>query len=165
MKSLFFTVAIALTAPAWAANHEHTPQTAPSGHAASTVTIGPMTLSNFKARASIGQMKNSAAYGDIQIKQGSDRLVRASTPSAERVELHEHINDDGVMRMREVDGGFVVSEDQPLQMKPGGFHIMLIGLSDPLMAETDITLTLGFASGIETTIQVPVVNVQQMMHH
>jgi copper(I)-binding protein len=50
-------------------------------------------------------------------------------------------------------------------MKPGGYHIMLMGLSEPLVADTEIALSLRFASGTETTIQVPVVGMQQMMHH
>lgn len=170
MKTLLFTLAFALTTPVWAAKHGDMHHGKQSGHDGSThsfqaVTVGSITLSNFKARASIGQMKNSAAYGQIQIQDGSDRLVSASTPSAKRVELHEHTNDNGVMRMREVEGGFPVSQDKPLQMKPGGYHIMLIGLYEPLAADTQITLDLQFASGTQTTIEVPVADMQQMMHH
>lgn len=170
MKTLFLTVVLTLTTPVWAANHGHMhegkkPDHNAANHAFPAVTVGSITLLKFKARASIGQMKNSAAYGQIQIDNGSDRLVSASTPSAKRVELHEHTNDNGIMRMREVESGFPVSQDQPLHMKPGGYHIMLMGLSEPMVADTEITLNLRFASGTETTIQVPVVGMQQMMHH
>ena len=69
-----------------------------------TVEVEGIVLSNFRARASIGQMKNSGAYGEIQ-SNTYDRLIRASSSVAAVVELHEHINDDGIMRMREVEGG------------------------------------------------------------
>ena len=69
-----------------------------------TVEVDGLVLSKFRARASIGQMKNSGAYGEIQ-SNTYDRLIQASSSVAAVVELHEHINDNGIMRMRKVEGG------------------------------------------------------------
>ena len=155
--------------PASAMNHSDADHNSHRTHSAESVfesvLLGNLTLSDFKARASIGAMKNSAAYGMIEIKSGTDRLVSTTSSVAERVELHEHLNDNGVMRMREVEGGFKVSEDAPVMMKPGGYHIMLINLVNPLKAGSEIALGLTFASGQSVTIKVPVVPIQRMMHH
>ena len=57
-----------------------------------------------------------------------------STSFASVAELHEHINDDGVMRMRKEEGGLVINPGQPTIMRPGGHHIMLMGLHKRLIA-------------------------------
>ena len=71
-----------------------------------------ITLSNFHARASIGHTKNSGIYGKIQAVK-TDRLVNMSTSFASVAELHEHINDDGVMRMRK-KRGLMINPVSPL---------------------------------------------------
>jgi copper(I)-binding protein len=58
-------------------------------------------------------------------------VVSAASPVAEKIELHETIRDGAVMRMREVPR-LVVSADAPTVLKPGSYHIMLIGLKRPL---------------------------------
>ena len=63
-------------------------------------------------------MKNSGAYGEIQ-SNINDRLIQASSSVASVVELHEHIHDNGIMRMREVEGGLPLRANQSMIMKPG----------------------------------------------
>ena len=53
----------------------------------------------------------------------ADRLVGASSPAAAKVELHVHINDNGIMRMREVQG-YDVPAKGTFELKPGGAHLM-----------------------------------------
>ena len=72
------------------------------------VTADGMTFSNFQARASIGRMPNSGAYGEIR-STSIDRLIKAKSSAASVVELHEHINDHGVMRMRRVKAGLAIN--------------------------------------------------------
>lgn len=122
------------------------------------------TFTNFSVRARIGMAPNSAAYGHIAIAEGKDTLVAASTPVAETVELHEHIHDNGVMRMREVADGLPIEAGKPLEMKPGGLHIMLLGLKGPLDAGTEIDLRLQFASGKTIDLTVPVAMITKMHH-
>jgi copper(I)-binding protein len=128
-----------------------------------TVTVEGLTLSNFRARASIGPMKNSGAYGEIR-SNTDDRLIKASSSVARMVELHEHINDDGVMRMREVEGGFVLQAGETMIMQPGGYHIMLIGLHAPLKADTSMDLSLEFESGKTANLSIPIVSIKKMHH-
>ncbi len=123
-----------------------------------------MTFANFSVRARIGMAPNSAAYGQISIADGNDTLIAARTSVAETVELHEHIHDKGVMRMREVKGGLPITSEQPLEMRPGGLHIMLLGLKGPLVSGTEIELSLEFASGKTVALMVPVVSITKMHH-
>ena len=122
-----------------------------------------ITLSNFHARESIGRTKNSGIYGEIQAVK-TDRLVSVSTSFASVAELHEHINDNGVMRMREVEGGFTINPPQPMVMRPGGHHTMLMGLHEPLIAGKVIDLRLKFESGKILDISVPVISIKRMHH-
>ena len=122
-----------------------------------------ITLSNFHARESIGRIKNSGIYGEIQAVK-TDRLINISTSFASVAELHEHVNDDGVMRMREVEGGLTLNPGQPMIMRPGGHHIMLMGLHERLIAGKVIDLKLEFESGQIFDISVPVVSIKKMHH-
>lgn len=157
------TAALTLT-PAFASSHgmqkHHTGLQSPFE---AVITEG-LTFDKFWARARIGMAPNSAIYGLVMMADGADRLVRAETPVAERVELHEHIKDQGVMRMREVDGGFKLDSNTPLHMKPGGYHIMLLGLTGSLDAGSEFPLTLHFESGLVIDLKVPVLAGPAMKH-
>ncbi len=73
----------------------------------------------------------------------TDRLLGGSSPAADKVELHQTIRDGDVMRMRPVDTIPVVP-GEPVALKPGGLHIMLIGLKAPLKVGDKVPLTLKF---------------------
>jgi copper(I)-binding protein len=72
-----------------------------------------------------------------------DRLVSASSPAAARVELHVHINNNGVMQMREVPG-YDVPAKGAYELKPGGAHLMFIELKRPLKEGDKVPVTLKF---------------------
>ena len=128
-----------------------------------TVEVEGLVLSNFRARSSIGQMKNSSAYGEIQ-SNTTDRLIQASSSVAAVVEVHEHIYYNGIMRMRKVEGGLALEANQSMIMKPGGYHIMLISLHKPLKAGDKMDLSLKFESGKLIGLSMPVVSVKKMHH-
>ena len=154
---VFFSVQVA------AINHsQHMDQNA-KPTAFEQVTADSITFSNFQARASIGRVPNSGAYGEIR-STSIDRLIKVNSSATSVVELHEHINDNGVMRMREAKAGFAINPSAPMVMKPGGYHIMLIGLQAPLEAGTTIELTLEFESGKTFDLTVPVVSIKTMNH-
>lgn len=88
---------------------------------------------------------------------GGDRLLDAKSPVAKRVEIHTHIKDGDVMRMRRVDGPLPVTADAPIKMAPGGVHVMLMGLNHALDAGTTIPVTLIFEIAGEMTVDVPVI--------
>lgn len=96
---------------------------------------------------------NSAAYMVIR-NTGSepDKLIAASTDVAKTVELHTVIEEGGVMRMRQVEGGIEIPANGEVVLKPGGFHVMLIGLTRDLNAGDKVQLTLTF----EKAGQIPV---------
>ena len=109
------------------------------------------------ARPSLGKAPNSAAYLTIMNHSGSaDRLVAAKADVSERVELHQHIMEGNVAKMRPVEGGIEVPANGKVELKPGGFHVMLIGLSGKLSEGDSFPMTLVFESGAEQTIEVSV---------
>jgi len=61
-----------------------------------------------------------------------DRLISGSTPVAGKFEIHEMSMDKGVMRMRPVQGGVVIKPGETLELKPQSFHIMMMGLKQPI---------------------------------
>ena len=115
----------------------------------------PLTVIEPWARAALAG-RTSAAYMTIENTTATlDRLVSATSPAARVVELHTHIMDGGVMRMRPVTA-IEVNPGEPAVLRPGGLHVMLIDLTGPLQVGQTIPLTLRFEKAGEITVQVPV---------
>lgn len=110
------------------------------------------------ARPSIAGMPMSAAYGLlVNLTDADETLVSATTAASEVVELHEMLmGDNDVMQMRPVEGGIVIPAGGTAWLKPGGLHIMLIGLTEALEAEATLDLTLTFENSGEMTVTVTV---------
>jgi hypothetical protein len=85
-----------------------------------------------------------------------DRLLGARTPAARSATLHHHIEEDGVMRMRPVEGGLELRPGGDLLLGRGGTHVMLMGLEEPLEDGDTIPLTLIFETAGEIEVEVPV---------
>lgn len=81
-----------------------------------------------------------------------DRLVAASSPASARVELHVHINDNGVMRMREVKG-YDVPAKGAFELKPGGAHLMFMDLKRPLKEGEKVPVKLKFEKAGEVNAE------------
>lgn len=84
-----------------------------------------------------------------------DKLVSASSPSAEKVEVHEMSITDGVMNMRRVDG-LAIPAGGSAALAPGGYHLMLMGIKAPFKEGQMIPVTLTFekAGSVEVQLQV-----------
>jgi copper(I)-binding protein len=85
----------------------------------------------------------------MTIKNAGDKdtqVVKADSTVASATELHNHINDNGVMRMRQVKE-IVVPAKGEAQLKPGGYHVMLIDMKSALKEGEHVVITLGFADG------------------
>lgn len=96
------------------------------------------------SRATPGGATVGVAYGVIENKgKDADKLVSAQSPVAETVEIHTHTHEDGVMKMRKVDG-VDVAAGATVTLAPGGLHIMLIGLKAPLKAGETVPLVWNF---------------------
>jgi copper(I)-binding protein len=106
------------------------------------------------ARATAGTAKTGAAYMTLRnAGHGPDRLVGASTPAAGRAELHTHVRDGDVMRMRKIDS-IEMKPDAAATLAPGGLHVMLFDLKAPLKEGDRFSLTLKFEKAGEIAAQV-----------
>ena len=81
-----------------------------------------------------------------------DRLMSISSPVAGRVQVHESRMESNMMMMHEVEGGLALPAGQPVELKPGGDHIMLLGVADPLKDGDTVPLTLTFATAAPVEI-------------
>ena len=110
------------------------------------------------ARPTIGQGTTSAAYMTIANKgDRGDMLKSARTPKAKAVELHQTtMTADGVMQMRKIEGAVPIEAGASLVLKPGGTHLMLLGLEDALRAGEELILTLEFVNAGAVDVVVPV---------
>ncbi len=86
----------------------------------------------------------------------SDRLTGVSSPVAGKVELHESIDDKGVMKMRSV-AGLDIPAGATVKLAPGGYHIMLIGVKQPLTAGGHVPVTLTFEKAGKLEVEASVV--------
>lgn len=108
---------------------------------------------------------NSAAFMTLRNKTGNDNaVIAASSPAADAVELHTHTMDNGMMKMRRIDS-IALPAKGSAELKPGGLHIMLIGLKEQLKPGMKVDLTLKFADGSEQSISAPVQEIMQSMGH
>ena len=109
-------------------------------------------------RASSKMAKSAAAFMEIKnTSSQDDRLLDVKSKVAKRVELHTHIkSDDGVMKMRRVDDGFLISGNDTLRLERGGNHIMFMGLSKPFVNGESIFITLFFESAGPLDLEIPI---------
>jgi copper(I)-binding protein len=122
----------------------------------------PLQVENAWARESPPTVANGAAYMTLfNSGDETDRLVAASGNIAETIELHTHLMEDGVMKMRQVEA-IEVSTEAHTVLEPGGLHIMLIGLQAPLQAGQTFPLTLEFEKAGKMTIDVEVAKMGDM---
>lgn len=116
-------------------------------------------VKNAWARATVQGQMATGAFLTLSTKTEST-LVSVSSPVAGVAELHEMKMDGDVMKMRAVEGGLKLAPGKTLELKPGGYHIMLMDLKMPLRKDTTIPLSLVFkdAKGVQTTkeVRVPV---------
>ena len=85
----------------------------------------------------------SGAFMTLTAKDGA-RLVGVSSPVAGVAEVHEMKMDGDVMKMRPVEGGLELPAGKAVELKPGGYHVMLMDLKTPLVKNTTIAVTLLF---------------------
>jgi copper(I)-binding protein len=124
-------------------------------------------VSNARARATVPGQTTAVVYMDIT-SEADSALVSATSPVAERVEVHSMTMDGGIMRMRpvpklELKGGKTV------RLGPDSMHLMLVNVKRPLKAGETVALTLrlGASAGAVTTIEVqaPVVPITDSASH
>jgi copper(I)-binding protein len=118
---------------------------------------GHIEINNPWARATPEGAGKGAAYLILK-NHGTapDKLIAAQSQIADRLELHEHIHEGGVMKMRKVSGGIAIPADGTVEFKPGGYHIMLLGLKQRLQEGQRFPMKLTFAKAGEITVDAQV---------
>ena len=108
-------------------------------------------------RASVQGQKATGAFMKITAKEGS-KLVSASSPAAGVAEVHEMKMDGDIMKMRAVSGGLELPAGKTVELRPGGYHVMLMDLKAALPKDSTIPLTLVFkdARGLQSKLEIKV---------
>jgi len=107
------------------------------------------------ARATAAGAPSGAIYLTLTDTGAADQLVGVSTPVAATAEVHETTNDNGVMRMRPVKA-LALTPGQPVTLKPGGYHIMLMGMKQQLKPGDSFPVTLTFQHSAPVTATITV---------
>lgn len=117
-----------------------------------------IAVSQAWVRPSIGEGRITAAYVTIQnVGTDADVLRGASSPKAAQVEIHKtEMTDEGVMKMRPLGDGLALPAGETVTLKPGGTHIMVMGLVGALAKGDTLPLTLNFEKAGPIEISVPV---------
>jgi copper(I)-binding protein len=119
---------------------------ATAGGAAPATTAGEqITIDDAWVKAADSGM--SAAFGEIEnTGDAAITVVAVTSPASTALELHETVADaSGAMVMQQKEGGFTIPAGGALTLEPGGNHIMLMDLVDPLRAGDEVTFTLTFS--------------------
>jgi len=123
------------------------------------VTSSTITMTDYAMRAALGNNPNTGAYVTIRnTGKEADRLVSASCDCATTTELHSMATKDGVMEMAEMKDGFAIAPGDTLVLKPGGNHIMLMGLKVRPQDGSTVNVKLTFEKAGEITLAMPVSN-------
>jgi len=122
--------------------------------------VAPVDVRDAWARIAVPGQSSSGVFARLTAPSGS-RLVGGSTPVAADVEIHEIKLDGDVMRMRRLDSGLELPTSETVELKPGGYHLMLTGLRQALPVGSTVPLRLRFVDrdgrAGDVDIQVPVV--------
>ena len=115
---------------------------------------GGVVIDNARARFTTTDL--GAVYFDVRVTGAGDALVAASAEIADDAQLHEIATVDGSAMMREVAGGIAIAPGGSVSLRPGGYHVMLLGVAEvPAPGET-FALTLEFERAGRVTVDVAV---------
>jgi copper(I)-binding protein len=124
---------------------------------AEDVKAGDLVISQAWSRATPSGAKIAGGYLTIENKGASaDRLVRGGGDIAGRVELHEMAMDNGVMKMRPLDKGLAIEPGKTVKFAPGGYHLMLMDLKQPLKQGDKVPVTLEFEKAGKVSVSLDV---------
>jgi|GEM_PF-427767 len=146
MKVLFsslFAVLICLSSPVFAGDEKM------------KETASNLSISHVWGKPNYGP--NGAAYFILKNNSKTDRhLIGASSALSDRVELHTHLKEDGVMKMRKLKDGIIVKPGETVHFKPAGNHVMLMGMKEKLKPGASYELLLKFKDGSTEALKVSI---------
>ena len=111
-------------------------------------------ISNARINPPLPGQTTGVAYLRLDNHGEDDRLLAVTSPVSGRIELHTHLNDDGIMKMRRVEG-IALPHGKAVELTPGGFHVMLFETSASL--GEDAVLTLDFEKAEDLTVVAPII--------
>jgi hypothetical protein len=119
--------------------------------------VGSIQIGQPWARATPKGASSGAAYMTVSnTGSAAQRLSCVSSDAAAQCQIHEMTMDGGVMKMRPVQGGLEVKPGETVMLKPGGFHIMLVGLKEPLQAGKSLDATFKVEGGDTVQVEFPI---------
>jgi copper(I)-binding protein len=155
MKVLFsslFAVLVFITSPVFA------------GEKKMKETASNLSISHIWGKPNYGP--NGAAYFTLKNNGKTARhLIGASSPLSDRVELHTHLKEDGVMKMRKMKDGIIVKPGETLHFKPAGNHIMLMSMKEKLKPGATYDLQLKFKDGSTEKLKVAIKDKDHAKEH
>lgn len=139
--AIAITIAPGAFAPAWAAD----------------VDVGSIHISEPWARATPKGATTAAAYMTVTNNgKTPDKVSCVSSDASATCQIHTMTMDNGVMKMRPVEGGLAINPGETLTLRPGGFHVMMENLKHPLAAGDTVKLTLKFDNAGTVEVAYPV---------
>lgn len=127
-----------------------------------------VTVTDAWARPTVQGQKATGAFMKITAKDNA-KLVGVSSPAAGVAEIHEMKMEKDVMKMAALSNGLDLPAGQAVELKPGGYHVMLMDLKAPLLKDTTVPVRLMFqdAKGVKSSVALNVqVGMQApMMQH
>jgi copper(I)-binding protein len=129
-----------------------------AGHvAAAEYKVGSLEITQPWARATPKDASTGAAYLTVtNTGTTAEHLNCVSSDAAAKCQIHEMSMDNGVMKMRPVEGGLPVKPGESITLKPGGFHIMLVDLKAPLQQGKSVEATFKVDAGESVQVAFPI---------
>lgn len=153
LLSLAMAFGLALSATAPASAHDY--------------RLGSLEIAQPWTRATPATAQTGGGFLTITNKGTTpDRLIAARSPASNKVEVHEMKMDGNVMKMRELEKGLEIPAGATVTLKPGGYHIMFMGLKAPLAKDSKVPVTLVFekAGSIDVELKVEAIGAASSGH-
>lgn len=148
LRTIALSSAVLIALAGCAANPAENSSSTPAG-ASITMTDPWVKAANEGMSAGFGTIKNTGEQ-DVTV-------TSVTSPASTDLELHETVaNESGAMVMREKNGGFTIPAHSELHLEPGGNHIMLMDLTEPLQPGSEVRMTLKFSDETTFDITAPV---------
>ena len=149
---LFVLVALAtlFTLPAWAHDYQ----------------VGSLTINHPWSRATPPGTPTGGGFMTIHnAGEHSDRLIGAASPFTQSISIHQTTMEDGTMRMMPLHDGLEIPAGGSVELKPGSYHLMLMGMESPLVEGEKRMITLKFEQAGEVEVELQIDAIGAMPEH
>ncbi len=118
--------------------------------------VGQISVEGAFTRAMLPNQPVGGGFVTIRNAGGADRLISATSPASEIVELHEMAMEGDVMKMRKLENGIEVPAGETVELKPGGLHLMFMQVKTPFKEGDSVPVTLTFEKAGSIDVIFPV---------